>query len=136
MKKSTDKSKEEFPGYPHYPESEDITASEKKLDVDPDTINPKDTGIREAKRNPPSPDYTPEIVTGTSADVTEEDLRNLGPLNNDMDEGEDETLLPLVKIGPDFTGDDLDVPGSELDDEDEERGSEDEENNYYSRGQD
>ncbi|QSB28208.1 hypothetical protein [Flavobacterium sp. CLA17] len=30
------------------------------------------------------------------------------------------------------TGEDLDVPGSELDDQQEEIGSEDEENNYYS----
>ncbi len=34
------------------------------------------------------------------------------------------------------TGDDLDVPGSELDDEQENNGSEDEENNYYSIGGD
>jgi hypothetical protein len=33
-------------------------------------------------------------------------------------------------------GDDLDVPGSELDDSDEEIGEEDEENNYYSIGGD
>ena len=33
-------------------------------------------------------------------------------------------------------GDDLDVPGSELDDADEEVGDEDEENNYYSLGGD
>lgn len=33
-------------------------------------------------------------------------------------------------------GDDLDVPGSELDDEQEAIGSEDEENNYYSLGGD
>jgi hypothetical protein len=31
-------------------------------------------------------------------------------------------------------GDDLDVPGSELDNQQEEIGSEDEENNYYSEG--
>ncbi|OXG04511.1 hypothetical protein BC749_10827 [Flavobacterium araucananum] len=31
-------------------------------------------------------------------------------------------------------GEDLDVPGSELDDEQEEIGSEDEENNFYSEG--
>lgn len=36
----------------------------------------------------------------------------------------------------DHTGDDLDVPGSELDDEQEETGNEDEENNYYSLGGD
>ena len=35
-----------------------------------------------------------------------------------------------------IVGDDLDVPGSELDDEQEEIGSEDEENNYYSLGGD
>jgi hypothetical protein len=36
----------------------------------------------------------------------------------------------------DKTGNDLDVPGSELDDEQEDIGSEDEENNYYSIGGD
>jgi hypothetical protein len=36
----------------------------------------------------------------------------------------------------DLVGDDLDVPGSELDDDDEEIGREDEENNYYSLGGD
>ena len=36
----------------------------------------------------------------------------------------------------DYTGNDLDVPGSELDDKAEETGSEDEENNLYSLGGD
>lgn len=36
------------------------------------------------------------------------------------------------KQNSDKLGDDLDVPGSELDDEQEEIGSEDEENNFYS----
>jgi hypothetical protein len=36
----------------------------------------------------------------------------------------------------DLTGEDLDIPGAELDDEQEEIGSEDEENNYYSLGGD
>ncbi|MEO5910501.1 MAG: hypothetical protein ABIP95_06410 [Pelobium sp.] len=36
----------------------------------------------------------------------------------------------------DMSGDDLDIPGSELDDEQESVGSEDEENNYYSLGGD
>ena len=35
-----------------------------------------------------------------------------------------------------MSGDDLDVPGSELDDQQESIGSEDEENNYYSLGGD
>jgi len=36
----------------------------------------------------------------------------------------------------DYTGADLDIPGSEIDDEQEAIGSEDEENNYYSLGGD
>lgn len=39
-------------------------------------------------------------------------------------------------FGEDVSGDDLDVPGSDMDDELEEIGSEDEENNYYSIGGD
>lgn len=35
-----------------------------------------------------------------------------------------------------MSGDDLDVPGAELDDKQERIGSEDEENNYYSLGGD
>lgn len=38
------------------------------------------------------------------------------------------------KQNSDKLGDDLDVPGSELDDDQEEIGSEDEENNFYSEG--
>jgi hypothetical protein len=36
----------------------------------------------------------------------------------------------------DMTGEDLDVPGSEMDEKQENSGSEDEENNYYSLGGD
>jgi len=39
-------------------------------------------------------------------------------------------------LSDDQYGNDLDVPGSELDDNEEEIGSEDEENNYYSLGGD
>lgn len=40
------------------------------------------------------------------------------------------------KQNSDKLGNDLDVPGSELDDQQEDIGSEDEENNFYSRGND
>jgi hypothetical protein len=40
------------------------------------------------------------------------------------------------KFEEDLSGDDLDVPGADLDDKDEFIGSEDEENNYYSLGGD
>ncbi len=39
-------------------------------------------------------------------------------------------------FGEDVSGDDLDIPGSDMDDELEDIGSEDEENNYYSLGGD
>lgn len=44
--------------------------------------------------------------------------------------------LPNEQTFNDGSGDDLDVPGSELDDEQEATGNEDEENNYYSLGGD
>ena len=76
-----------------------------------------------------------DLVPGTSADVTNEDLEALGPEDLSMDMGDDEDLKH--RIHPvDFAGKDLDVPGSEMDDAQEARGSEDEENNSYSIGGD
>ncbi|MEP6746383.1 MAG: hypothetical protein ABJB86_01585 [Bacteroidota bacterium] len=43
---------------------------------------------------------------------------------------------PAHKINSNLAGEDLDIPGAELDDEDEGIGEEDEENNYYSLGGD
>ena len=81
--KKTDQKKEEFPGYPHYPEKDDIynKETEESLDDEGSIIHPKNKS---------------------------------------------EKLL----------GDDLDVPGADLDDADEIIGEEDEENNYYSLGGD
>ncbi len=45
-------------------------------------------------------------------------------------------ILNESDFDDDYTGSDLDVPGSELDDDQEDIGSEDEENNYYSLGGD
>lgn len=132
MKKKPVKSDQSLPGYPHYPASEDITSNETRIDKNlGDISQPMGTG-----NTAPVQNSTPDIVPGTEADVTKEDLIALGDPEKDNDGGEDETLLPNVTLGPDFTGDDLDVPGSELDNDAESRGSEDEENNYYSRGQD
>lgn len=49
---------------------------------------------------------------------------------------EDEVIPEKLRDRSKKTGDDLDVPGSELDDADELIGEEDEENNYYSLGGD
>ena len=47
-----------------------------------------------------------------------------------------EGLMNEKDFEEDMTGDDLDIPGAELDDSNEEIGEEDEENNYYSLGGD
>lgn len=49
---------------------------------------------------------------------------------------ENEGTLNEKSFQEDMSGNDLDVPGSELDDQQENIGSEDEENNYYSLGGD
>ena len=78
----------------------------------------------------------PLLVPGNEADVTREDIEALGPRNLSMDDGDDESFLKHREQPVDFGGDDLDVPGAELDDDQESRGSEDEENNPYSLGGD
>ncbi|WPR73663.1 hypothetical protein [Algoriphagus sp. NG3] len=67
------------------------------------------------------------------ARVTEDDLQALGSKDANLsdDGGDDEQLIERDRR-VDFTGEEMDVPGSELDDEQEEIGSEDEENNFYS----
>ena len=50
-------------------------------------------------------------------------------LDNTDEDGE------LLNVQNDVSGDDLDIPGTELDDADEATGNEDEENNTYSWGQ-
>ncbi len=69
------------------------------------------------------------------ARVTKEDLQALGPKDLSLDGGDDEQLLDR-KEKVDFGGEDLDIPGRELDDKEEETGAEDEENNHYSLGGD
>lgn len=87
----------------------------------------------------PDKDDDDEIVMGTEADVTAEDLELLGDEDKDMDGGDDEITGNAKVDDTDADGDklndadDLDVPGGELDDDNEDIGEEDEENNYYSQ---
>lgn len=63
-------------------------------------------------------------------DINPEDIsQKIAP--NEKTNGDNEK-----NINNHMSGDDLDIPGSELDDEQEMLGSEDEENNYYSLGGD
>ncbi|HMQ70506.1 MAG TPA: hypothetical protein PKA90_16125 [Ignavibacteria bacterium] len=94
-KKKKDKDGKSLPGYPEYPESEDIF----RRGVIANKVDPNDPSLKK------SPNMDPDSMNEKSF---EEDL----------------------------SGDDLDIPGSELDDQEEEVGSEDEENNYYSLGGD
>jgi hypothetical protein len=76
----------------------------------------------------------------------EEDVFRQGLIDDDIDpEDPTRTKLPPEldaddwnerSFGDSLIGDDLDVPGSELDDDNEIIGNEDEENNYYSLGGD
>ncbi len=76
-----------------------------------------------------------DISERNESDVTEEDLQALGPKDLSMDMGDDEALKN--RVWPvDMAGEDLDIPGTELDDANEAIGSEDEENNGYSLGGD
>ena len=86
-----------LPGYPIYPENEDIYNNfMEEKDIDPEDIFKKKESSEKYKVG-----KSPENV-----------------------------------FNDEFTGDDLDIPGSELDDDMENIGSEDEENNYYSLGGD
>lgn len=79
-------------------------------------------------------DITPEeraLIDSSFEDEEEKELHaaELDSVDND---GE---LLEEQSSSTSAMGDDLDVPGAELDDENEELGEEDEENNSYSMGE-
>lgn len=72
-----------------------------------------------------------------NADLTDEDLKALGDADDNLNmDGGDDDQLRNRQFKTDFSGEDLDVPGSEDDDDMEDIGSEDEENNLYSIGGD
>lgn len=88
-----------------------------------------------------------EDLADNKADITSEEIEMLERSENSMGGEEEENLekarLDIVdedgeKLNEqiDFSGKDLDVPGSEEDDANEEIGEEDEENNSYSLGGD
>lgn len=159
----------DFPGYPHYPASEDITNPQNNTarvsTSDVENVTREDLRHEPINKNSASAD--PQaiegfddlgIVPGTEADVTEEDLRNLGPKDKDLDMGEDETIeaapspetfgdgteetvddLSKADLADEMerTGYDLDVPTPDDDTNKEDAlGQDDEENDYYSLGGD
>jgi len=130
---------EDFPGYPRYPAKEDIMNRAERVegDLNGETLHemryPKKGEVREIRN---AKDIS-EVKKGKSeSDLTPEDLEALGPKDLSMDMGDDEQQLKHRVTPVDFSGKDLDIPGSELDDASEAIGSEDEENNSYSLGGD
>ena len=74
-------------------------------------------------------------LEGDIEDLIDDDKQQIEEPPNDLNEEFDEGLKNRTTPA-DFSGSDLDVPGSELDDDREQIGSEDEENNLYSLGGD
>jgi len=126
--KKDQKQAKHFPGYPPYPDSEDITINNERTSLD-------DQGVPLPFESNKLVDETDDDLIVGKSNLTKDDLQALGPIDQSLDEGDDE-LLRERKTRVDFSGEDLDVPGSELDDNSEEIGSEDEENNSYSLGGD
>jgi hypothetical protein len=138
----------QFPGYPHYPASEDITHPTnqvKKVEADLESMNRSvpGSGFNNAPISERGDSVNPEeepdddlvIVPGTEADVTAEDLLILSAGDLDMNPADGEKVPGKLDTNSD-TDEELDIPGSELDDDNESIGEEDEENNYYSLGGD
>jgi hypothetical protein len=75
-----------------------------------------------------------------SEDIYQRDKeeKDLDPENSSKNKAlnKDDGLMNELDFEEDMTGEDLDIPGSELDDGQESMGSGDEENNYYSLGGD
>lgn len=164
-----DQVNKDFPGYPHYPADEDITNPQNNTarvsTSDVENVTRENLRFQPADKqnSAANPDEIEDfddlgMVPGTEADVTEEDIRNLGPKDKDLDMGEDEMIeaapspetfgggtvetvsdLDDVDLGDETerTGYDLDMPiADNYTDKEEALGQDDEENNYYSLGGD
>ena len=107
--------------------TESVTVTE-ELQAEHPPVNPMDN-VENATPNPAT-DVTEEekILLDRSDRPVTDDSENVEKLALDQTDGED----PLnVSGNPGDMGEDLDVPGAELDDDNEEIGEEDEENNAY-----
>ncbi|HYV93777.1 MAG TPA: hypothetical protein VE978_18520 [Chitinophagales bacterium] len=144
--RSQKESNKDFPGYPHYPATEDIFNNrEEKLPLveeevtQPEKNNPQllpeDKILNEKPVEKSLLEEDEESKPASEADVTPEEIMLLDSDNLNADGGDDDQLRNRV-TPVDMSGADLDVPGSELDDADEAVGEEDEENNPFSIGGD
>ena len=125
--------KKDFPGYPHYPASEDITRAGNnngQLSVEGgDDI----TGARPDDSSSDA-DITPEEMDMLSGETDGPETRRVKNTALDSTDEDGYALNEVSGVFESNKQDDLDIPGSEDDDRDEQIGEEDEENNYYSLG--
>jgi hypothetical protein len=98
-----------------------------------------DTELSENRNNPDFPGY-PEYPSGEDIYRKFREEKDMSPENTSKTKTSNEDDSSEKWNEKDFredkSGEDLDVPGSELDDEQEDIGAEDEENNFYSLGGD
>jgi hypothetical protein len=131
---------EAFPGYPLYPSNEDIMTRGERIDLDLDN-GPENAGkSTEANQFKDIKDLGKNQVENLRtnkkqpSDLTKDDFQALA--SDEIESAGDDEILTNRVWPVDFSGDDLDIPGSEQDDAQERVGSEDEENNSYSLGSD
>jgi hypothetical protein len=129
--KRPEKEATDFPGYPLYPSGEDIMKRGNRLDVDVNSAIEGNNGLQQ-RMDPVQ--QRPARDTGGDSNLTKDDFQALG--SDEIESTGDDEILANRSWPVDFTGSELDVPGSEQDDTQEEIGSEDEENNSYSLGSD
>lgn len=144
-KLGADESYTEIPEMKDIPGQEHIHNAGVPGEMADTTISSDDEeGVRDGEDLLSEEDEDVEIVMGTEADVTKDDLVLLGDPDADNDLNEDELVInsklddiddegdALNESGSDASGRDLDIPEGEDDDD----GNADEENNYYSLGGD
>lgn len=140
-----------FPGYPHYPASEDImknNADEARKDLDVEGLSTSQQINRNGDVAAPSKQPDTTANTDDENDVSAQERHLLDAIDQSSTGTSERTYRvvldqldeegdPLNENGSMAQfGDELDIPGSEDDDDMEDIGSEDEENNYYSLGSD
>jgi hypothetical protein len=138
MMKKNNRKEKKLPGYPHYPQEEDIMNQEERIEVNPEEVPDNLSRAEVFRQNTGLAKGTKGEKPGKRKIRSKKIQKEVNPgLQSDSDVSGDEAELLANEgwdVDPMFLPDDLDVPGSELDDESEMIGSEDEENNYYSLG--
>lgn len=131
MKKTRKPASEEqsFPGYPKYPATDDIVYRAKRVEMDLD--GEERSQEPDQSQRPPKATAATKNTNDSPSDVTQDDLQSLNSEERSF-EGDDEVLEDRV-YPVDFSGEDLDVPGTDQEESDE-AGNEDEENKLYSLG--